>query len=153
MVVIQFWVVIMRYVFALGSIPVQESIWYLHGIVFMVGAGYTLLKDGHVRIDVWYRETPVRKKAWVNLLGVIFLLMPVLILAWRLALPYVLNSWRVMEGSTEAGGLPFIYLLKTVILIGLGLLAVQGIALALRSVLVLQGHEEAFNTLPGGGKP
>ena len=140
MVMIQFWVVIMRYVFAIGSIPVQESIWYLHGILFMVGAGYTLLHNGHVRIDVWYREAPPTSKAWVNLCGVVFFLLPVMIFTWVIALPYVVNSWRVMEGSTEAGGLPLIWALKTVVLIMVVLFSLQGISLALKSIMVLLGR-------------
>lgn len=140
MVVIQFWVVIMRYVFALGSIPVQESIWYLHGVVFMMGAGYTLLHDGHVRIDIIYREASPRKKALVNLFGVVCFLLPVMGVTWYLAFPYVMNSWAVMEGSTEAGGLPLIFALKTVILIMVALFALQGVSLALKSVLVLTGR-------------
>jgi TRAP-type mannitol/chloroaromatic compound transport system permease small subunit len=140
MVVIQFWIVIMRYVFAIGSIPFQESIWYLHGIVFMMGAGYTLLHGGHVRIDIFYREAPPRKKAWINLFGVGCFLLPVMAVTWYIAFPYVLNSWAVLEGSTEAGGLPLIFALKTVILIMVALFALQGISLALKSILVLRGR-------------
>ncbi len=139
MALVQFSVVILRYVFAVGFIPMQESIWYLHGVLFMLGAGYTLLLDGHVRVDIFYREASPRFKATVNLLGVVLLLLPVCVATWWTSWSYVGNSWRVLEGSTETSGLPFIYLLKTVILVFLALVAAQGVSLAIKSALVLAG--------------
>ena len=141
MVLMQFIVVILRYVFAWGSIPMQESIWYSHGILFMVAAGYTLLYDGHVRVDIVYREARPRVKAWIDLLGTLFFLLPVCTVGWLVSWGYVLNSWKVLEGSTEASGLPTIYLLKTVIPIMLLLLALQGVSLAIKSLKVLVGAE------------
>ena len=141
MVLVQFVVVILRYVFAIGFIPMQESIWYLHGIVFMVGAGYTLLHDGHVRVDIFYREARPKAKALVNLLGVLIFLLPVCAVTWWLSWSYVGNSWRIFEGSTEVSGLPFIYLLKTVILVFVVLIVLQGLSLALKSVMVLRGQQ------------
>ncbi len=140
MVLVQFGIVILRYVFAVGFIPLQESIWYLHGMLFMLGAGYTLLHEGHVRVDIFYRSASARYKALVDLLGVLVFLLPVCLISWSLSWRYVLNSWRIREGSTEVSGLPYIYLLKTVILIFLALLIIQGLALALRSLLVLLGR-------------
>ncbi len=137
MVLTQFTVVIMRYVFAIGFIPMQESIWYLHGILFMIGAGYTLLHDGHVRVDIFYRETSAHKKALIDLAGVLVFLLPICAATWWLSWSYVANSWRILEGSTEVSGLPFIYLLKTVILVFVALLVIQGVSLAIKSLLVL----------------
>ncbi|MBI3991659.1 MAG: TRAP transporter small permease subunit [Candidatus Lambdaproteobacteria bacterium] len=142
MVLVQFVVVILRYVFAWGSIPAQESIWYFHGILFMIGAGYTLLKDGHVRVDIFYRESSPRTKAMVDLFGVIVFLLPVCLLIWGMSWSYVLNSWRVLEGSTETSGLPTIFLLKSVIPIFVILLSLEGISLAIKSFLVIVGVEK-----------
>ncbi|EKV31617.1 TRAP dicarboxylate transporter [Caenispirillum salinarum AK4] len=139
MVLIQFVVVVLRYVFGLGFIWMQESILYMHGIVFLVGAGYTLLKDGHVRVDIFYREARPTRKALVDLLGVIFLLVPFCALVWTVALPYVMNSWAVLEGSKETSGIQGVYLLKTSILVFTVLVGLQGLATALKSILVLSG--------------
>lgn len=137
MTLMQFVVVIMRYVFAYGSIQMQESIWYMHGLMFMLGAGYTLAKEGHVRLDVFYREATRRTKAWINLLGSLLFLLPFCIMNFDFAWLLVLNSWAVREGSTETAGLQFIYLFKTVILVFSVLLAIEGISLAIRSILEL----------------
>ena len=141
MVLIQFVVVVLRYVFSIGFIMMQESVWYLHGIVFMVGAGYTLLHNGHVRVDIFYRDASPRTKAWVDLLGVVVLLLPVCWLISHYSSSYVINAWRVFEGSTETGGIPLVFALKTVIWAFVVLVALQGISLALRSILVIRGVE------------
>lgn len=139
MVVTQFVVVLMRYVFGIGSIMMQESIIYMHSIIFMVGAGYTLLHNGHVRVDVFYREISVRKKAIIDLFGVIFLLLPVCLLIFTSSWDYVIQSWSIMEGSKETSGIQAVFLLKTTILTFCILLGLQGVALALRSFLTLNG--------------
>lgn len=137
MTLMQFVVVIMRYVFAYGSIQMQESIWYMHGLLFMLGAGYTLAKEGHVRLDVFYRDAKERTKSWINLIGSLAFLLPFCIVNFDFALPLVLNSWAVREGSTETAGLQYIYLFKTVILVFSVLLVIEGISLAIRSILQL----------------
>ncbi|NVJ90683.1 MAG: TRAP transporter small permease subunit [Methylocystaceae bacterium] len=139
MVITQFTVVVMRYVFGIGSIMMQESIIYMHSFLFMIGAGYTLLHNGHVRVDVFYREASVRKKAVIDLFGVVFLLLPVCILIWNSSWLYVYQSWSIFEGSKETSGINAVFILKSVILVFCILLALQGIALALRSFLVLKG--------------
>jgi TRAP-type mannitol/chloroaromatic compound transport system permease small subunit len=141
MVILQALVVVLRYVFAVGSIPLQESIWYLHAIVFMLGAGYTLLHDGHVRIDVFYRTASPKRRALIDAAGVILFLFPLCAVTLDLAWPYVMNAWRVRESSSEASGLPFLYLLKTIIPVTLALLAVQGASLLIKSLAVLGGAE------------
>jgi TRAP-type mannitol/chloroaromatic compound transport system permease small subunit len=151
MVLVQFALVLMRYVFGIGSIMTQESVIYAHGALFMIAAGYTLLVGGHVRVDVFYRESPPRKKAWVDMLGVIFLLIPVCLVIWRYALPYVLSSWAVLEGSRETSGIPGVYLLKTCMLVFVVLLILQGISLALRSALVIAGRRETVGPATAGG--
>lgn len=142
MVIVQFIVVIMRYVFGIGSIFMQESIIYLHATVFMLGAGYTLLHNGHVRVDIFYREASPRRKAMVDIVGVAIFLIPVCALIWWGSWPYVANSWRVFEGSRETSGIQAVFLLKTVILVFVVLVVLQGISMAIRSLLTLAGVEQ-----------
>jgi len=137
MVLVTCYVVISRYVFNTGSIAIQESVIYINAIVVFGSVGFTLKHNGHVRVDVIYGPSSVRYKAWVNLLGSIFLLMPVsffiLIYCWD----YVVSSWAILEDSPEANGLPFVYLLKSTILIMCFFLILQGIAEILRNFCVL----------------
>ncbi|MGM0595080.1 MAG: TRAP transporter small permease subunit [Pseudomonadota bacterium] len=143
MVLITFTVVVLRYLFDSGWIALQESITYMHALVFMLGAAYTLRHDGHVRVDIFYQRFGERGRAWVDLLGTLLLLLPVCaFIAWA-SWDYVSNAWELREGSREAGGLPGVYLLKTAIPLMALLLLLQGCALALRSALVLLGHSEA----------
>ena len=142
MVLIAFAVVLLRYVFAIGWVWMQESYVWLHGMVFMLGAGYTLLHQGHVRVDIFYRDAEARRKALVDLFGSLLLLLPVVALIFWVSLEYVADSWARLEESREAGGLPGLFLLKTVILGFCVLLGLQGLALAGRSLLVLRRHPD-----------
>ena len=154
MVLVQFTVVISRYVFSVGSIPAQESIWYMHGSLFMLGAGYTLLRDGHVRVDLFYRESSARRKAMIDLLGVVFFLMPVCLFVIWTSWGWVVNAWnpKVLEGSTETNGIPAIFAYKAVIPIAVLLLAVQGIAFGARCIVVLLGGEVPPTEAPDESK-
>jgi TRAP-type mannitol/chloroaromatic compound transport system permease small subunit len=142
MVLVTCAVVLLRYAFNLGWIAVQESITYLHALVFMLGAAYTLRHDGHVRVDIFYRRLSPRGQAWVDLLGALLLLLPVCVFTLWISWDYVAASWSLREGSRDAGGLPLVYLLKGVIPAMALLLTLQGISQALRSLLVLLGHME-----------
>ncbi len=142
MVLTTFLVAALRYGFSLGWVGLQESYVWMHGIIFMVAAGYTLLHEGHVRVDFIYRPASRRTKALINIFGTLVLLWPMLVVIWSVAYPYVLLSWERLETSREAGGLPGLYLWKTCMLIFVVLLALQGLALVLRSILVLSGHPE-----------
>ncbi len=142
MVIVTFAVVVLRYVFSFGLVWLQESYVWMHGAVFMLGAGYTLLHDGHVRVDILYRDASPRFRAWVDLSGALILLLPVLVMIWIVSFPYVEASWLRLEESREAGGLPGLFLLKSVILAFCILLGLQGLSLAGRSVLVLTGHSD-----------
>lgn len=143
MVLVTFAVVVFRYLFNTGWIAMQESITYMHALVFMLGAAYTLRHDGHVRVDIFYQKFGTRGRACVDLVGTLLLLLPVtLFIAW-ISWDYVATSWELKEGSREAGGIPGVYLLKTAIPLMALLLTLQGLSLALRSLLVLLGHEEA----------
>ena len=145
MVLITFAVVLLRYVFAIGWVWMQESYVWLHGMVFMLGAGYTLLHQGHVRVDIFYRDAGARRKALVDLFGSLLLLLPVVALIFWVSVGYVADSWVRLEESREAGGLPGLFLLKTVILAFCVLLGLQGLALAGRSLMVLRRHPDVVD--------
>jgi len=143
MVLVQFIVVVMRYVFGIGSIFMQESIVYMHAIVFLGAAGYTLLHDGHVRVDIFYGSASPRRKAQINLLGVLVFLWPVCILTLNVSERFVTSSWAVLEGSPEGSGIPAVFLLKTVIPVAIVLLMLQGFSLAVKSLAELLGDDSA----------
>lgn len=143
MVVEQFVIVLMRYVFGEGSIAMQESVIYMHATVFMMAAGYTLLHNGHVRCDIVYAAAAVRHRAWVDLFGVAFFLMPMAVVIGIVSWPYVAESWRIHEHSLQGNlGLPIVYILKSVILGFVIVIMLQGIALALHSLFVILGIEQ-----------
>jgi len=143
MVTIMFLVVVLRYVFDTGWIALQESISYFHSIVFLMGAAYTLQQDAHVRVDIFYSRLSNIGKAWVNLLGHIFILLPVMVFIIWISWPYVMNAWEVKESSREAGGLPGVYLIKSLILMMATLLIVQAGALSLRAILQITRSKAA----------
>jgi TRAP-type mannitol/chloroaromatic compound transport system permease small subunit len=140
-VLTQFVVVVLRYALGIGSIWLSESIIYGHAALFMLAAAWTLRENGHVRVDVFYADASPRRKALVDLLGALLLLIPfALTLGW-LSLPYVARSWAIFERSREASGLPAVFLLKTLIPLFALLLALQGIAQAIRAAAMLRGSE------------
>lgn len=139
MVLTQFTVVVLRYIFGLSFIWMQESVVYLHATLFMLGAGYTLLHEGHVRVDIFYRTAAPRKKAMVDLVGALVFMLPICALILWAAVPYVSRSWGMGEGSQETSGIQAVYLLKSLILAFAALMALQGVAMALRAVLRLKG--------------
>ena len=134
MVIITFLVVLLRYAFDIGWISLQESINYMHALVFLVGAAYTLKHNEHVRVDIIYSRLNLKNRAWIDLLGCILMLIPVMAFIIWTSWHYVLDSWRVYEGSREAGGLPGIYLLKSFIIVMAALLMMQSLALILKSM-------------------
>jgi len=140
MVLVTFVIVVMRYVFDAGLIWLQESVIWMHAVVFMVGAAYTLQHEDHVRVDVFYRTMSNTRRAWVDLLGVIIFLWPLcFFLGWK-SVDFIAASWRMHEASRESGGLPYplIPLLKTVLLLMPVTVALQGAALLRRSVKILR---------------
>jgi len=143
LVLVQFSLVILRYVFGIGSITLQESLLYMHGALFLLAAGYTLLNNGHVRVDVFYRRATAKRKALVDAAGTVFLLLPFCVLLWLYATPYVAASWAIREGSRETSGIQAVFLLKGCILAFVLLLALQGLALLLRSLLVLANRADS----------
>ena len=140
MVLITFAVVVLRRVFESGSIALQESVTYLHAMVFMLAAAYTLKHDGHVRVDIFYQRFSARTRAWVDLLGTLLLLFPVCLFILLASLDYVAASWSILEGSREAGGLDGVFILKTAIPVMAVLLLLQGSSIILHKALLLAGH-------------
>ena len=138
-VVAEFAVVVMRYALGMGSIRLQESVLYAHAALFMLAAAWTLQVGGHVRVDVFYAQASPRRRAVIDLVGVVIFLFPFAIAVAVLSLPYVERSWAILEGSRETSGLPFVYLLKTLIPLFALLIGLQGIAQAIRAALVLAG--------------
>lgn len=147
MVLLQFAVVVGRYVFGVGAIFYQELIIYFHAFLFMLAASYTLKRDGHVRVDVLYREASPRRKAMVNLLGSLFLLIPVCILIIWIAWPYVQSSWAIRERSMETSGIPLVYILKTTIIAFAVMVGLQGVSMVIRSLLAIGGDEAELRRL------
>ncbi len=139
MVMVTAIVVVLRYGFDLGWIGLQESVVYMHALLFMLGASYTLKHDAHVRVDIVYQRLGARSRAWVDLLGSWLLLMPVCIFIGWIAWEYVAASWSVHESSREAGGLPAVFLLKSVILIFAATLLLQGLAQSGKALLIIAG--------------
>lgn len=145
MVVITAGIVVARHGLSLGSIAVQESVSYLHAALFMLGASYALQHDAHVRVDVLYRNWSARGQAWVDLGGTLLLLLPTCGFALWSSLDYVAASWRILEGSPEAGGLPGVFLLKSLIPVMAGLLMLAGLGRATRALRTLRGVSERIS--------
>jgi len=150
MVLTQFAVVLMRYALGIGRIWLSESILYAHAALFLLAAAWTLQQDGHVRVDILYSRVLRRSRAIIDLLGALFLLLPFMLVIVCFALPYVARSWSILERSRETSGLPFVYLLKTLIPLFAVLMGLQGISQALRAGLLL-ASEHAGEAAAGTG--
>lgn len=137
LVLVTFAVVVLRYLFDFGSIALQETILYLHASLFLLGAAYTLRTDAHVRVDIFYRRQSARARAVVDLFGALLLLLPVCSFLLWISWDYVASAWSLREASGETGGLPWVYLLKTLIPVAAVLLILQGVSQALRSLATL----------------
>ncbi len=135
MAALTFLIVALRYGFSFGRISLQEAVTYLHACVFMLGGAYTLKHNGHVRIDIFYQGLTPRNQARVDFFGTVLLLLPCVTFIICISLDYVFRSWAVLETSREAGGLPFVYLLKTLIPAMAMLLLLQAVSLAARAWL------------------
>lgn len=142
MVINVFLVVVLRYAFSVGWVWMQELYVWTHATIFLLGAGYTLMHEGHVRIDLIYREASVKYKAIVNILGSLFLGGPLLYLIFDRSLPMIIRAWDNLERSAEAGGLPGLFLFKSVIAVFGVLFGLQILALLLRSIEALFGIDQ-----------
>lgn len=138
MLLAQFLIVIARYVFGFSSIAAQESVLYMHATLFMLGAGYTLLNDGHVRVDIFYDRLGPKGKNRIDLLGHLFLLTPAMGMVIYWSWPAVSNSWKILEGPLSVGGLKAVFLMKSLIPAFCVLVLMQSLACILR---ILFGKE------------
>ena len=132
MAIIVLVIVVLRYWLSIGSVALQESITYLHAALFMLGISYTLQHNGHVRVDIFYRNFSARRRALVDLAGLIMFLIPICVLIIISSWDYVIASWATGERSEERSGIAFVYGLKTLMIIMPSLLIVQGLAGGLR---------------------
>lgn len=153
MAALTFVIVVLRYGFNLGWIAMQESVIYLHAAVFLLGSAYTLQNDGHVRVDVFYRRFSEKRKALVNLFGTLFLLLPIMTFITLVSWHYVLESWQTLESSRESGGLPFLYVLKSFILLFSASMFLQGISEAIKQLLMLTARPLEANDPLGANNP
>lgn len=140
MVLATFVIVVLRYAFDLGWVSLQESVAYMHALIFMLGAAYTFKHDGHVRVDIFYQRCSVKTRAWIDCLGTLLLLLPVSVFIIWSSWEYVADSWRILEGSRNSGGLPGLFLLKSCIIVMAVLLILQGIAQFVRNLLIALGQ-------------
>lgn len=134
-------IVVLRYVFQIGSIALQESIIYINALIFTFGSAYTLKVQGHVRVDIFYSRINEKKRAWVDLFGSLLFLVPSTCFIIWISWDYVAVSWRIREGSAESSGLPFVYFLKVVILVIPALLLLQGISEIVKSIYVIKRQD------------
>jgi TRAP-type mannitol/chloroaromatic compound transport system permease small subunit len=141
-VLLQFGLVVARYVFSVGSVPATESVIYGQAFLVMLTAAWTLAAGGHVRVDIFYADASPRRRALVDLVGTLLLLLPFMLTLLWLSVPYALRSWAIMERSQETGGLPLVFVLKTLIPVFALLMALQGVGQAIRAAAALMegGH-------------
>ncbi len=144
MVLVIVYDVAMRYLFQQGSVALQELEWHLFALVFLLGAAFTLHHDEHVRVDIVYQSRWLgdRGRAWVNMLSVVFLLVPFCLLVIITSLPFVVNAFHLNEGSPDPGGLPYRFFLKAMIPAGFFLLLLQGVAMFIRNLERLQQRHD-----------
>lgn len=138
MVLLQFVIVLLRYVFGYSSIFLNEGVLYLHASVFMLGAGYTLMVNGHVRVDIYYARMTARGQAVIDIFGHLALLGASLVMLLVYSWPSVQRSWAILEGPISVGGIPASFLLKSLIPVFCVLLLLQGLAAFLRDCLKLR---------------
>lgn len=143
MVLVQFASVVLRYVFGIGSILMQEAVVYMHGVLFMMAAADTLLYDEHVRVDIFYSRASPLRKALIDFLGCALLIIPVCIVLFSVSFNYVAISWSVLEGSRETSGIHGVFLLKTVILVFAVQLGLQAVSGMIKNGLTLRLGNEA----------
>jgi len=133
--------VVMRYLFNTSYVFIQELEWHLFAFIFLIGAGYTLLHDGHVRVDIIYQRLGLKGRAWINLGGVLLFLIPGCVMVMTTSWKFMLNSLLILEGSPDPGGIPWRFIVKGFIPAGFFLLLLQGISLGIHSLLQILGIE------------
>lgn len=141
LVLVVFIDVVMRYAFNTSFVFTQELEWHVFAFIFLIGSGYTLLHDGHVRVDIIYQRLGFKGKAWTNLIGVIFFALPGCFMVIATSWKFTHNAWLVMEGSPDPGGIPFRFIVKGFITVGFIILFVQALSMGIHSFLQISGKE------------
>lgn len=142
MVLVVFYDTVMRYAFKKGNVAIQELEWHIFAVVFLIGAAYALKNGSHVRVDIIYTRLSAKTKAWIDLLGSIFFLIPFAVMVIYSTQNFIANSWAVRELSPDPGGLPGRYILKAMIPTGFALLILQGTSQIFKNILVALGIDE-----------
>ncbi|MFN4058076.1 MAG: TRAP transporter small permease subunit [Roseinatronobacter sp.] len=141
-VLVCFWVVIERYFFGNTRLWMQDLYPWMNGVMFTAVAGYALYRNDHVRVDIFYRPASNLRKAWLDLLGCAIFLMPFAYIVYTYTNVFVMRSINLMEASANPGGMPGLFVLKSFILVFAAVIAIQGVAMILRSILVIAGRED-----------
>ncbi len=141
-VVVCFTVVVQRYVFSVSYLWMQDLYIWLNGAMFTAVAGFALLRDDHVRVDIFYRPARARTRAIADLIGVFLFLLPFTWVVYQYSMPFVARAWSYHEASANVGGMPGLFILKSFIIAFAALIALQGLAMAIRSILILSGNEQ-----------
>ena len=139
-VVVCFTVVVQRYLFATSYVWMQDLYIWLNGAMFTAVAGFALLRDDHVRVDIFYRPAKMKTRAITDLIGVVLFLMPFMWIVYTYSMPFVQRAWNYHEASANVGGMPGLYILKSFIIAFAVLIALQGVAMIIRSILILTGN-------------
>ena len=155
MVLIIVYDISMRYFFRISSGTLEELEWHLFSLLFLFGAAYTLKHDAHVRVDIFYhsRWMNERRRALIDMLGALFMLMPFCIVVIAYSWTFVSRSYAMGEGSPDAGGLPHRFLLWAAIPVGFTLLVMQGVSQMLHALLVLTGYDDSSHTASVNSDP
>jgi len=141
MVAVVFGDVLMRYTMRRTYVFTQELEWYLFGAVYLLAAGYTLLHDEHVRVDIVYSKLSPTRKAWLDFILLLVFFFPSCLLIVYTSWPFVRNSWAVWESSPDPGGIPARWALKSVIIIGFVVLMLQGLSELIKRFHIARGWE------------
>lgn len=141
-VVICFWVVVERYLFGNTRLWMQDLYPWLNGVMFTAVAGYALYRNDHVRVDIYFRPASNLRKAWLDLLGVCLFLVPFAVIVWTSSFTFVQRAVGLLEASANPGGMPGLFVLKSFILVFAVVIGIQGVSMAIRSVLVIAGRED-----------
>lgn len=137
--------VILRYVFNKSSVGMQELEWHIFAVLFLMGSAFTLLKDDHVRVDLFYSKFNKKKKAWIDILGILIFFIPFVLLIIYTSINYVDNSIVLNEGSPDPGGLPARYILKSFIPISFFFLLMQGLSVLFKSFFIIKNFNQENN--------
>ncbi|MDY0051036.1 MAG: TRAP transporter small permease subunit [Aliarcobacter sp.] len=135
--------VIMRYFFNTGSIAMQEMEWHLFSVIILLGISYTLKEDGHVRVDLIYDRLTNKKKAKINMVGVVFFILPVALLIGIESIPYVIESFASNEKSGDPGGLEYRWIVKSLIPLSFFLLVITAIGFFIKNLNIYKGLHES----------